>query len=89
VPTIVFTNALLRHVPAPPATVGGGTVRAALDEAFRGNPGLRGYVLDDQGRLRMHVHVFVDGELVADRSGLSDPVGSASELYVMQALSGG
>lgn len=87
--TIVFTTALLRHVPAPPATVGGATVRAALDQAFQGNPALRGYVLDDQGRLRMHVHVFVDGELVSDRSGLSDPVRPTSELYVMQALSGG
>jgi hypothetical protein len=46
-------------------------------------------VLDDQGRLRRHVHVFVDGVLVADRERLSDPVGPASELHVMQALSGG
>ena len=50
---------------------------------------LRGYVLDDQGHLRRHVQVFVDAAMVADRAGLSDPVGDASEVFVMQALSGG
>jgi hypothetical protein len=33
--------------------------------------------------------VFVDGEPVLDRSTLSDPVAADSEIYVMQALSGG
>jgi hypothetical protein len=33
--------------------------------------------------------VFVDGRQIADRERLSDPVGPHSELYVMQALSGG
>jgi len=88
-PEVRFTSALARHVDAPPRHVGGATVRQALEEVFRANPPLRGYVLDEQGRLRRHVHVFVDGELVRDREGLSDAVGPGSELYVMQALSGG
>jgi hypothetical protein len=88
-PEVTFTSALQRHLAAPPRRVEGTTVRQALDEAFRQNPRLRGYVLDDQGRLRMHVHVFVDGVLVGDRERLSDPVGPSSELHVMQALSGG
>jgi sulfur-carrier protein len=89
VPTVVFTSALKRFLAAPPASVPGATVRAALDAVFRENPALRGYLLDDQGRLRTHVHVFVDGELIKDRVGLSDGVRPAAELYVMQALSGG
>jgi sulfur-carrier protein len=88
-PEVTFTAALERHLAAPPARVGGATVREALEEVFRGNPRLRSYVLDDQGRLRRHVVVFVDGEPVLDRDGLGDPVGPAARVFVMQALSGG
>ena len=88
-PEVTFTSALQRHVAAQPRRVGGPTVGQALDEVFREDPRLRGYVLDDQGRLRTHVQVFVDGRRVEDRELLTDPVGPSSELYVMQALSGG
>jgi hypothetical protein len=33
--------------------------------------------------------VFVNGEPIKDREGLSDPVPADGEIYVMQALSGG
>jgi sulfur carrier protein ThiS len=89
VPEVTFTRTLLRHVPAPTAAVEGATVRAALEAVFRENPRLRGYVLDDQGRLRRHVAVFVDGELVLDRDGLTDPVRPDGKVFVLQALSGG
>lgn len=88
-PRVTFTASLARHLPAPPAEVPGATVREALEAAFRLNPPLRGYLLDDQGRLRRHVVVFVGGEMVADRDGLSDRVGPSAEVFVMQALSGG
>ncbi|WP_242345087.1 MoaD/ThiS family protein [Anaeromyxobacter terrae] len=88
-PVVTFTTTLERHLAAPVSTVPGATVREALDEVFRANPRLRGYVLDDQGRVRKHVVVFVDGELVADRIRLTDPVRPSSAVFVMQALSGG
>jgi len=44
---------------------------------------------DDQGALRRHVAVYVNGRLVDDRVGLTDPVGPHDEIYVFQALSGG
>jgi sulfur carrier protein ThiS len=89
VATVVFTQNLKRHVECPTETVAGATVRDVLDAVFVTNPRLRGYVLDDQGTLRHHMMVFVDGEPIADRGRLSDPVRAASEVYVMQALSGG
>ena len=88
-PHVVFTPALQRHVACPPADVEGGTVREALDRAFGQNPRARAYVLDEQGALRKHMVVFVDGEAILDRTGLSDGVGADSQIYVMQALSGG
>lgn len=84
-----FTQHIQRHLDAPPMGVSGATVREALDQAFREQPKLRTYVLDDQGRLRKHVVIFVDGQLIRDRGGLTDAVGETSELLVMQALSGG
>lgn len=65
------------------------TVRDALTQVFDAIPRLRGYVVDEHGALRKHMAVFVDGELVRDRIGLSDPVTPDTEVYVMQALSGG
>ncbi|MDX2092712.1 MAG: MoaD/ThiS family protein [Kofleriaceae bacterium] len=87
--TVTFTPNLQRHVECPTEVVAGATVREVLEGVFAANPRLRGYVLDDQGALRKHMSVFVDGEQVADRERLSDPVRATSELYVMQALSGG
>ncbi len=86
---VIFTQNLQRHVECPPAEAPGATVRAVLDRAFATNPRLRGYVLDEQGRLRQHVVVFVDGQQVRDRVGLGDPVPDDGEVAVMQALSGG
>ena len=88
-PRVVFTPNLQRHVACPPADVPGATVRDALEAVFATNPRARGYVLDEQGALREHMAVFVDGEQVADRRRLSDPVRADAEVYVMQALSGG
>lgn len=84
-----FTPHLERFLSVPAATAPGDTVRAVLEAVFAENPRLRGYILDDRGRLRKHVAVFLDGELVADRAELSDPVTDAAEIFVMQALSGG
>jgi sulfur-carrier protein len=64
-------------------------LRAVLDEYFRENEKARGYVLDEQGKVRQHMVVFIDGELVRDRDVLTDPVGPDSVVDVIQALSGG
>jgi molybdopterin synthase sulfur carrier subunit len=89
VPQVQFTQNLLQHIDAPARDVPAETVREALEHVFGEHPALRSYVLDDQGRLRKHVVVFVDGRQVKDRQGLSDPLQQTSEVFVMQALSGG
>lgn len=89
VPRITFTSSLQRHVSCPAEQVGGATVREALEQYFARHPQVRGYVLDDQGALRHHVVVFVDGGQLRDRSAQQEPIGEAADIYVMQALSGG
>lgn len=86
---VVFAPALQRHVPCPPAVAAGRSVREVLDGVFETNGRARGYVLDDQGALRKHMLIFIDGERIRDRARLSDPVRETSRIYVMQALSGG
>ncbi|MFQ5749524.1 MAG: MoaD/ThiS family protein [Planctomycetota bacterium] len=86
---IAFTENLRRHVACPPSEVAGTSVREALQAYFARHAEVRGYVLDDQGALRRHVVVFVDGHQIADRTKLSDPVAHGGEIFVAQALSGG
>lgn len=86
---LVFTQQLARFIAVPEIHADADTLRGALDCAFDGNPLLRGYVLDDQGRLRDHVVIFVDGRRCADRTRLDDPLQPASNVYILQALSGG
>lgn len=52
-------------------------------------PGIAFYICDERGRLRRHVNVFVDGQMISDRGKLSDRVGPDSSVLIMQALSGG
>ena len=88
-PTVSFTSALRRFLSVPSAQVEGVTVGEALAAVFASRPVLRGYVLDDQGALRRHVAVYVNGEPVRDPTRMTDAVGMHDEIYVFQALSGG
>ena len=88
-PQVVFTQHIQRHVPCPPSTVAGDTVREILDTVFIQTPQAKSYILDDQGILRKHIVIFVKGRPIKDRNDLSDPVAHDEEIYIMQALSGG
>lgn len=87
-PQIAFTPHLRRFLSVPDVTSSAATLRAALEEAFASNPQLRGYVLDDQSRLRPNVVAFVDGQRSADCGALTDALRPDSRVYVLQALSG-
>ena len=89
-PRVAFTSHLRRHgLDCSTQQVEGQTVREALEAVFTQRPELRGYILDDQQHLRPHVVIFLDGEPTADRTHLGERVLTQSEIYVMQALSGG
>jgi sulfur-carrier protein len=88
-PTVTFTPNIQRHVSCPPVDVDGETVRQVLEAVFRENPRAKAYVLDEQGAVRQHMVVFVDGRQIRDRQHLTDPVARDGEIYVAQALSGG
>lgn len=86
---LFFAASIQRHIAMPERDVAACSVNEALAFAFADEPRLRGYILDDQGGLRKHLAVFVDGKPLRDRRHLSDSVDTNSRIYVVQALSGG
>lgn len=86
---VSFTANIQRHVACPDCEAQGATLREVLEAVFQQIPAARGYLLDDQGGLRKHMTIFIDGRQVSDRRGLSDAVADDSSIHVIQALSGG
>jgi hypothetical protein len=94
---VVLASALSRWLPSaagkPTEDVVLDVPGARLDEVLAGvfarHPNLHGYVLDEQGAVRHHVALFVDGTAIADKRNPTQSLGESSEVYVMQALSGG
>ena len=88
--TVKFTAALRRFFPGlKEMGAKGTTLREVLDEVEARYPRALSYLLDEQGNLRGHVNIFIDGTMITDRTGLSDPFSGNSEIYIIQALSGG
>lgn len=86
---VFFTANLRRHVDCSAMEAEGATVGEVLSRVFAVQDRLGAYVLDDQGALRKHMTILVDGQRISDIEKLSDPVRPGSEVWVMQALSGG
>ena len=63
-----------------------GTAAQVMAELDRRFPGLAFRVVDEQGKIRPHMSVFLDQDLIRD---LGTPVPPGSELYLVGALSGG
>jgi hypothetical protein len=89
-PTVKFTKALKRFFPSLVDTPAKGTTLAeVLGEMDVHYPGVKSYLLDEHGQLRKHVNIFIDGNMIADRTKLNDAFTTGSEIYIIQALSGG
>ena len=86
---VYFTANLARHTQCPAAELAVATVAELFEQYFEAWPAVRDYVLDNQGEVRHHVKVLVDGRNLRDRRKLTDHLQHNSEVYVFQALSGG
>jgi sulfur-carrier protein len=88
-PKVVFAAHLQRHVPCPEQMLKAGTLGDVLDRSFLAAPAMRDYVLDNQGHIRKHVAVFINGVLHRERHDLTRWLDEGSRVDVIQALSGG
>lgn len=87
--SVEFAASLRRHVDCPPQTVAPGSLRAVLEAALAAAPPLDHYVFDDQRAVRKHVAVFVNQQMVQDRTRLDQVLHAGDKVLVVQALTGG
>ena len=89
-PIIKFTTALKRFYPnLKELEIASGTVAELVEIINDTYPGIKDYIVDEQGQLRKHVNIFIGNELIEDREQLKDIVKENDELLIFQALSGG
>jgi len=82
------------RIPAPLRRFAGDAGEVSLDAATVGEAvhqleGVRERVLDEQGALRRHVNVFVNGESVKFLDGLATALSDGDEVAILPAVSGG
>ena len=65
------------------------TVREALNELWQMHIGLRDRVVTEQGQLRQHVNIFLNGENVRRKELLDTPVSEHGEITILPSVSGG
>lgn len=63
----------------------GATVLELLRELERAHPAVGGWIVDERGRIRRHINVFVNGERGAEQTA----VGGEDRVDVLPAISGG
>lgn len=86
---IAFTPHLRAVGPTQAAAYPGETIREVIAAVAEDFPRLPGYLLDDQGRLRKHIAIFVDGRLAPRDLALDRRLRPETDVFVFQALSGG
>jgi molybdopterin converting factor small subunit len=63
----------------------GSSVADVLAEFERRHPAMDGWIVDERGRIRRHINVFVNGELAREATA----VGPDDRVEVIPAISGG
>ncbi|HET8672193.1 MAG TPA: MoaD/ThiS family protein [Thermoleophilaceae bacterium] len=66
-------------------SVPGGTVAEVLIELERTQESLSGWILDERGRIRRHINVFVNGEQSKEDTTVSE----GDRVEILPAISGG
>ena len=86
---ISLTPHLAQVAPREPGAFAGETAGAAIEALCAAYPALKSYIADEQGRLRKHIALFIDGEHLHGEEALARRVEHGTHIYIFQALSGG
>jgi len=68
---------------------GAATLVELLDKLDADHPGIRGRVLDDEGKLRRFVNIYVGEEDVRFAGGLQTPTPDGATVSIIPAVAGG
>jgi sulfur-carrier protein len=74
---------------ASEVSVRGGTLAEVIEALESAYPGMRTRLLDDEGRLRRFVNVYVGDEDVRFAEGLATPTPAGTSVSVIPAVAGG
>lgn len=83
---VLIPSALRSYTERSQTEATGETLGAALEDLDRRYAGIRFRMIDEQGQIRRHIRVFVNGGQVND---LSQALSATDEVVIVQALSGG
>jgi sulfur-carrier protein len=83
---VMIPSALRSYTEASETDADGATLAAVLADLDCRYSGIRFRMIDEQGRIRPHIRIFVNGTQVRD---LSQPLRNTDEVVIVQALSGG
>jgi molybdopterin converting factor small subunit len=83
---VLIPSPLRSYTKATHVVAEGGTLASLLDDLDRRYPGIRFRMIDEQGRVRPHMRIFVNGDQVFD---LARGLRASDEIQIVQALSGG
>jgi len=87
---VQFTSLLVRFFPdIKSEEVSASSVKELLTELDTKYKGLSTYLIEDNGELRKHVNIFINGNMIKDRQQLSDTITKNDTINIIQALSGG
>jgi sulfur-carrier protein len=87
--SVTFAASLQRHITCPPQNVAPASIRAVLKAALVAAPDLNHYIFDDQGNIRKHVAVFINRDMLINRTDLTQALNAGDQVLVVQALTGG
>lgn len=83
---VLIPDALLSYTQNRRAQARGATLAELLNDLDHQYVGIRFRMIDEQGRVRRHIRIFVNGEQVND---LARPLNVKDDVVIVQALSGG
>ncbi len=70
-------------------TATGATLKDVFADIDRRHPGFRSLVVDDEGRIKTYVNVYIGEDDARTRGGLDAPVPADAVVMVIPAMAGG
>jgi len=86
---VTLTANLQKYYPKQTCEIEGSTLLEVLQNMEQVRPHFMSYLIDDRQHIRAHVNVFLDSELLQDKTNLDVQVLKNTKIHFMQALSGG
>ena len=86
---VALTANLQKYYPDPKFEIEAATLRELFAKMDERRERFSHYILEDNDVVRKHVNIFINGEVLRDKSNIDVNLAPGSQVHIMQALSGG